>query len=429
MGRRWRCWRRGAARRRRRRADRRRPVRRPVRRRYGCRPGRRAPGGCAVPLQRPACRLAQHLQHPRRALDAGHCRLVVRGGLRAVHEGPDGADRDLPLLAQGRQHAFGVRDEQRRRRDDEDAARVPPSVLVEQVRGAVQGDGGLAGAGPAGHLGDGRGGRPDHQVLLGLDGGDDVAHGVAAGLPEGRHQRAVADDGQRGAVQGGGQLGAHQIVLDAEDLAALGADDPAPYDPAGVDGCRAVERRGGGRAPVDDQRRVVGVQDPDPADVQRLGDVGGVVGAYGVVGGLDGGVRAVGALLAVLAGQQVDPSEEEVLELVVEPVEVDSGPEHLRVALGERAGRADLAALGGVVHQELRLVDLLFETAVDLVEMFLLDTDLSVTDGVGPAPRAGSFHVPRTGSLMASFPLSRTGSTTDPADSTAASCAATEAPF
>lgn len=100
-----------------------------------------------------------------------------------------------------------------------------------------------------------------------------------------------------------------------------------------------------------------------------------------------------GALLAVLAGQQVDPSEEEVLELVVEPVEMDSGPEHLRVAFGERAGGADLAAFGGVVHQELRLVDLLFEAAVDLVEMFLLDGDLTVADGVGA--RAGREVLPR----------------------------------
>ena len=109
----------------------------------------------------------------------------------------------------------------------------------------------------------------------------------------------------------------------------------------------------------------------------------------GVVGGLDGGVRAVRALLAVLAEQQVDPAEEEVLELVVEPVEVDAGAEDLGVPLGERAGRADLAALGGVVHQELRLVDLLLEAAVHPVQMFLLDADLPVPHGVCRAATAG----------------------------------------
>ncbi|GAA3303235.1 hypothetical protein GCM10020295_51260 [Streptomyces cinereospinus] len=61
---------------------------------------------------------------------------------------------------------------------------------------------------------------------------------------------------------------------------------------------------------------------------------------------------------------------------------MDSGPEHLGVALGERAGRADLAALGRVVHEELRLVDLLRQAAVHPVQVFLLHADLSVACGV-----------------------------------------------
>ncbi|GGX48400.1 hypothetical protein GCM10010321_76610 [Streptomyces chartreusis] len=59
-----------------------------------------------------------------------------------------------------------------------------------------------------------------------------------------------------------------------------------------------------------------------------------------------------------------------------------AGTEDLRVALGERAGCADLAALGRVVHQELRLVDLLLEASVHPVEVFLFDADLSVSQGV-----------------------------------------------
>ena len=110
--------------------------------------------------------------------------------------------------------------------------------------------------------------------------------------------------------------------------------------------------------------------------------VGGVVLAHRAVGGFDRREGAVRALLAVLAAQQVDPAEEEVLELVVEPVEVDAGPEDLGVAFGERAGRADLAALGGVVHQELGLVDLLLEAPVDPVQMRLFDADLPVPHGV-----------------------------------------------
>ncbi len=133
---------------------------------------------------------------------------------------------------------------------------------------------------------------------------------------------------------------------------------------------------------VDDQRRVVLVEDADAADVQGLGDVGGVVVPHGAFGRFHGGVGAVGPLLAVLAEEQVDTAEEEVLELVVEAVQVDAGPEDLRVALGQRARGADLAALGRVVHQELGFVDLLFQPPVHPVQVFLFDADLPVTHGI-----------------------------------------------
>ncbi len=344
--------------------------------RADARPGRPSPQARPAPPSAAPCSIRDE---PLARATAGESYSVAS---RAVDQGADRADGDLALLAEGRQDALGVRDEQRGGRDDEDAARVPAAVLVEQVGGAVQGDGGLAGARAALDVRDGGGGGADDQVLLGLDGGDDVPHGVAAGLAERGHQGAVADDGQLVAVEEGLQLGAHQVVLDAEDPAALGADDPAAYDPARVDRRGAVERRGGRGPPVDDQRRVVRVQDADTADVQGLGDLGGVVGPYGALGGLDRRVRAVRALLAVLAEQQVDPAEEEVLELVVEAVEVDPRPEDLRVPLGERAGCADLAALGGVVHQELGLVDLLLKAPVHPVEVFLFDADLAVAHGV-----------------------------------------------
>ncbi len=64
---------------------------------------------------------------------------------------------------------------------------------------------------------------------------------------------------------------------------------------------------------------------------------------------------------------------------------MDAGLEDLGVAFGERAGRADLAALGGVVHQELRLVDLLLEAPVDGIKMRLLGGDLTVAHRIGGA--------------------------------------------
>ena len=87
-----------------------------------------------------------------------------------------------------------------------------------------------------------------------------------------------------------------------------------------------------------------------------------------------------GPRLAVLAGQQVDPAEEEVLELVVQPVQMYPGPEDLGVPLGQCAGRADLAPFRGVVHQELRLVDLLLQAVVDPVQVFLFDGDFPVPE-------------------------------------------------
>ncbi len=238
----------------------------------------------------------------------------------------------------------------------------------------MKGDGGLAGAGAAGdQRGAGRG-RPDDLVLLLLDGGDDVAHGVAAGPAEGGHQGAVADDRELLAVQGGGQVGAQQVVLDADHLAALGADHPAADDPARLQRGGAVEGRGGRRPPVDHQGAVLGVQHPEAADVQGLGD--------GRVGRVERGVGGDAVFLRRVGLLEVDASEEEVLELVVQPLEVCSGPVDLGVALGERAGSADLDALGGVLKDVLGLGELLLQPVVDVVQVLLFPGDLAVADGV-----------------------------------------------
>ncbi|GGX08369.1 hypothetical protein GCM10010297_32160 [Streptomyces malachitofuscus] len=61
---------------------------------------------------------------------------------------------------------------------------------------------------------------------------------------------------------------------------------------------------------------------------------------------------------------------------------MNAGPEDLGVPLGEGAGRADVAAPGGVAHEELRLVDLLVEAPVHPVQVFLFDSDLPVPNGV-----------------------------------------------
>lgn len=86
-----------------------------------------------------------------------------------------------------------------------------------------------------------------------------------------------------------------------------------------------------------------------------------------------------------------------------------AGAEDLGVALGERAGGADLAALGGVAHEELRLVDLLLKAVVHAVQMFLLGLDLAIPDGVRGGDVRGHPRPPSCGQGSRSPYLSRGG--------------------
>ena len=145
--------------------------------------GRRVRGGAG-----------QQPPDPQRALDGGHLRGVQPRRGDAVEDVTERAQRHR-LLAERGQHAFDVCRVGRRGAHDEDAAGLEaPTVGVEEVGGAVQGDHGLARARPAGDLGDPAGRRPDRLVLVPLDGGDDVAHLGATAAGQGRQQGAVADD-------------------------------------------------------------------------------------------------------------------------------------------------------------------------------------------------------------------------------------------
>ena len=136
---------------------------------------------------------------------------------------------------------------------------------VEEVSGAVQRHGGLAGAGAAGddehtwEVG------ADRLVLLGLDGGDDVAHATGAVPFERGEQRALARDFEAG---GRDRLLVEDLVVEAGDLPALLGDQVAAADdPHRRDGRGPVERLRNRRPPVDDQRRVLVVLDREPPDV------------------------------------------------------------------------------------------------------------------------------------------------------------------
>ncbi len=211
-------------------------------------------------------RAIEHGRHPHVALDRRGRRILGADGGEAGLQPGDRGELDL-VLAEGRQDLFDVAQEHRARTDEEHP--VDPqltAVGVEQVRSAVERDGGLAGARAArddqgaGQLG------PDGLVLLGLDRGHDVAHPAGALPLERREQRALTHDGEARVVGG---LGVEHLVVETDDLpTALGQDVAAAQHTHPGDRGRPVERLGDGGAPVDHQRGVLGVVDAQPAHVE-----------------------------------------------------------------------------------------------------------------------------------------------------------------
>ena len=174
-------------------------------------------------------------------------------------------DRELldAVLAERRQDVRDVLHEGPVRADDEHAAAgVPLALGVDQPRGAVEADRGLAGARAAlDHE------RPvrlvgDQPVLVGLDRGDDVAHvRVAAAVELLEQEVADARAVERRAVE--------RLVGDVEQLASLGAEAAAERDALRILRRRRVERPGRRRLPVDDDLVALVVVHPAAADVER----------------------------------------------------------------------------------------------------------------------------------------------------------------
>ena len=155
--------------------------------------------------------------------------------------------------------------EGRVRADDEHAPQLV-SVGVEEKRGAVEADRGLARARPA--LDDQRrlGLARDQAILVGLDGRDDVAHvGVAAALQ--LLEQEVVDPGG-GVLERAGE----RLVAQVEHSPALRAEAAAERDAVRVGGGRRVERTRSGCLPVDDNDLVRVVVHPAAADIDRVVD-------------------------------------------------------------------------------------------------------------------------------------------------------------
>ncbi len=210
-----------------------------------------------------ADRPPQHLGHPGVALDDGGGGLVLAPDLDAgAHQVVDGGLLDLQL-PEGGQHLFDVVEEGTVRPDDQGAgAGEPLAVRVQQVRHPVQAHGGLPGAGPALHADRAAESAADDLVLLGLDGGDDVAHRADAGPFDLRLEEAAG-------LLGLGGVG-EVLVLVRGQLAAGVAEAAAQPHVLGAGAGRLVVRLGDRRAPVDDHGVAGGVVDVPAADVEPL---------------------------------------------------------------------------------------------------------------------------------------------------------------
>ena len=138
----------------------------------------------------------------------------------------------------------------------------------------MQRDDGLAGARAALHDEHALVRRADDDVLLSLDGGDDVAELSAAALAQRRQERALAAKLRSVAQTVVGPDAevalAEEFVFDGGQPAAVDHEVPAAHQPHRLATRRAIKRLGDRRAPVDDQLVVVAVVHRETPDVEGL---------------------------------------------------------------------------------------------------------------------------------------------------------------
>ncbi len=205
--------------------------------------------------------------HLQAALGLGGAGGVGALRLDAGEEFAEGGEPDAGL-AEGGQHLADVAEEGRVGADDEHgAAGQLLAVGVEEVGGAVQGDGGLAGARSALDDEDALVRGADDAVLLGLDGLHDVGHPAGAG---------GAERGEEDGVAVGVLVAGAPLVAEVEDLVVQGGDGTplggevaaAPQPHRGVAGGQ-VEGARDRCPPVDEDGGALGVllPDSDTADV------------------------------------------------------------------------------------------------------------------------------------------------------------------
>ncbi|MEO3791802.1 hypothetical protein ABGB14_16470 [Nonomuraea sp. B10E15] len=271
-------------------------------------------------------------------LDGGGLLAVGRGDGQRAEQPPQRGLLDVHLAERG-QDGGDVAEEGPVGAEHQHArAFEAPAVRVQQEGGPVQPDRGLAGAGGALDADRGVQGGAYEVVLLGLDGGDDVAHGAHAG-----------------AFDLGGEDPApaflalfEALVLEARQGGARPAEAAAHRDALGVAGAGPVEGPGDGRAPVDHHgRAAVLAGDVAPADV---------VGAAAVLG---------------RARPEVEPAEEGrpvglLVELLDQALEAASQP--FRAVAVSGHGLADDHVVARALHHPAQSGPALFDVPSLVVE-------------------------------------------------------------
>ncbi len=281
--------------------------------------------------------------------EAGHLGGSLDGrDLGRVHPGrvdarvqlADAREHDAGL-AEGRQHGLDVLEEGPAGTHDEHArGREAVTVRVEEVRGAVQRDRGLAGARPALHDEHAAEAGADDAVLLGLDGGDDVVHPAGAARGERGEQRALALEAGAALVE---ERRVEHLVLDVHDLAAVRREVATRAGAERGGGGGLVEGAGLGHAPVEEQRLEVVVAEADAADVP----VDGIP-----VAGRARGRAVAGLVLRQVAVLELEAAEDEALVDLAERLQAVLVDARERVALGAVLVRSS----GGAVAHRRQLV-------------------------------------------------------------------------
>ncbi len=208
----------------------------------------------------------------------------------------------------------------------------------------------LAGAGTAGDEGDTVGGRADRLVLLALDGGDDVAHVLAAFPGQRSEQRALTDH----AID---ILLGQDLVIERDHLGTFAGDDASTIHAERFAGGGAVERRGSRRTPVHHQRLPVLVANTEPAD-------------------------AVGVAVV-----EVQPAEDDALLLTVQIGHLGGSAQDHGVAFDQAGQRAGGGAPVSLYRQFPRLRAHDLQAGVDLVDDLLFDGNLLCCHFGHDAPR------------------------------------------